>query len=460
MTKPSACSPCVASTSTPRRISLRRAPTLALAFALALVGLLGLVGGATGCDSGSGSSTDPAKTDAGADAAVDVGGGDDVAVVACAGDADCAAAFPQAGPCQVAICETAAGVCALESAPDDTACEDGDPCTTPDLCAGGVCVAGAALPCDDADACTEDTCDATGSCVHTPITGCSAATCGDGDCKDGETCETCPADCGECPAACGDGGCTGAETELSCHEDCAPEWMAKTAAGFHGRAFIADTASCATCHGADLVSGVRSCETCHSGWKTKCTFCHGGQDDQSGAPPFGLEGESDASARPVGSHTAHVSGSTVKQPYGCVTCHAVPTDALSPGHVDGDGQADVVVSDCDDGGSFDAATGTCSSVYCHGNGKSTSSSGSAAWTDGPKGCDGCHPQGGLGGDHKKHLSKGFGCQTCHGATVGSSTAISDPSKHLNCVKDLQGSFTYDTSTHKCSSIACHGSETW
>jgi hypothetical protein len=38
-------------------------------------------------------------------------------------------------------------------------CDDGDACTTSDLCSGGVCKGGVAPNCDDANPCTQDSCD-------------------------------------------------------------------------------------------------------------------------------------------------------------------------------------------------------------------------------------------------------------------------------------------------------------
>jgi hypothetical protein len=55
------------------------------------------------------------------------------------------------------------------------ACDDGDPCTGPDVCAGPAC-AGPDL-CDDSDACTSDQCDGQGVCTHAPVS-----------CDDGNPC--------------------------------------------------------------------------------------------------------------------------------------------------------------------------------------------------------------------------------------------------------------------------------
>lgn len=45
------------------------------------------------------------------------------------------------------------------------ACDDGEPCTKDDVCAGGTC-GGTSYDCDDQTACTIDTCDGAGGCVN------------------------------------------------------------------------------------------------------------------------------------------------------------------------------------------------------------------------------------------------------------------------------------------------------
>ncbi len=59
------------------------------------------------------------------------------------------------------------------------ACDDGDSCTGPDLCGGGVCVGGPSLDCDDGNPCTKDSCGDFG-CLH--------ASDDDGECNDGNAC--------------------------------------------------------------------------------------------------------------------------------------------------------------------------------------------------------------------------------------------------------------------------------
>ncbi|MGH7893295.1 MAG: hypothetical protein ACREQL_01425, partial [Candidatus Binatia bacterium] len=63
-------------------------------------------------------------------------------------------------------------------------CDDGDPCTSADACADGICL-GPASTCDDGNACTIDRCDGAGACGHEA----AAGPCEDGDgCSLGDTC--------------------------------------------------------------------------------------------------------------------------------------------------------------------------------------------------------------------------------------------------------------------------------
>ena len=65
----------------------------------------------------------------------------------------------------------------------------------------------------------------------------------------------------------------------------------KTKAGLWTAAQKADVESqymmmavCLTCHEDDRNN---QCNQCHTGWATRCTFCHGGRDNATGAPPAG-----------------------------------------------------------------------------------------------------------------------------------------------------------------------------
>src|SRR2546422_128852 len=62
-----------------------------------------------------------------------------------------------------------AGACA-GGTPNTAPCNDGNACTTPDTCAGGLCVGGPAPNCNDGNVCTTDTCNPATGCVSTPNT--------------------------------------------------------------------------------------------------------------------------------------------------------------------------------------------------------------------------------------------------------------------------------------------------
>lgn len=118
---------------------------------------------------------------------------------------------------------TAAACCPTAS------CNDGNPCTTNDLCAnqqvpGCVCgfFCGVPINCDDANPCTDDFC-SNGVCQHPPrncsdgdpctIDGCDALGCFNDpkDCDDGDVCtsDSCDGDTGQCqnPPRCADTVC-------------------------------------------------------------------------------------------------------------------------------------------------------------------------------------------------------------------------------------------------------------
>ena len=92
-------------------------------------------------------------------------------------------------------------------------CNDGNACTGPDVCAGGVC-APATLSCDDANACTIDSCSNPGGCAHVsvanktlcgPTSACFTGTCAPGKCGDGITMALLNEECDDGNTASGDG---------------------------------------------------------------------------------------------------------------------------------------------------------------------------------------------------------------------------------------------------------------
>ncbi|MEZ4461831.1 MAG: lamin tail domain-containing protein [bacterium] len=119
----------------------------------------------------------------------------------CASDSDC-------GTCQA--CDLSVGLC--EVVPDNTVCDDGDLCTTTDVCVAGVC-GGASTDCSGLDgACAVGTCNAsTGACESTPVA--DDTTCDDGDaCTETDVCTAgvcggAAKDCSGLDGACAAGTC-------------------------------------------------------------------------------------------------------------------------------------------------------------------------------------------------------------------------------------------------------------
>ena len=62
-------------------------------------------------------------------------------------------------------------------------------------------------------------------------------------------------------------------------------------------------------------------------------MCHGGTDNQTGAPPRTTWGQGADPVR-VGAHTSHLSGSSIAPAFDCGVCHVKPADALAAGHID------------------------------------------------------------------------------------------------------------------------------
>ena len=80
-------------------------------------------------------------------------------------------------PCLAAACDAATGDCSLVAAHEGAPCNDNDPCTLADSCVGGTCTGGPAPICKDDNPCTDDSCESGAGCVYTN----NALPCNDGD---------------------------------------------------------------------------------------------------------------------------------------------------------------------------------------------------------------------------------------------------------------------------------------
>ena len=250
------------------------------------------------------------------------------------------------------------------------------------------------------------------------------------------------------------------------------------------------TCATANCHGTALTGGATggpSCSTttgCHdkvgSGytWQTQCTFCHGDITTPSGngAPPQGVLGATAATDPTVGAHQKHVAATAMHAAWDCTMCHTKPTNATTPGHIDGTGgivQAEVKFSSLNPSSTYSFSTYSCSSSYCHGSGVTTKTS--PAWTSQTAlACvDGCHGgdpnRTGMSSEHRNDHG-GKACYICHAGVIDSNNNIiaGGLALHVNGVKDVKFSGTggssatgtYNNTTKTCTNPGCHGTKTW
>ncbi|MCB9729663.1 MAG: hypothetical protein H6744_05160 [Deltaproteobacteria bacterium] len=108
------------------------------------------------------------------------------------------AACSDGNPCTVDACDPVSGACS-HMATDSVPCSDGSECTFGDHCEVGVCIPGTLDGCNDGNQCTDDLCVDGTTCTHAPASG---TPCGDGEpctgpdaCEDGECVAGPPIDC-------------------------------------------------------------------------------------------------------------------------------------------------------------------------------------------------------------------------------------------------------------------------
>ncbi len=252
--------------------------------------------------------------------------------------------------------------------------------------------------------------------------------------------------------------------------------------------------ACGACHGAPpppphLES--QDCGACHSQTAEKmsikdptrhingvleveasaCNSCHGNSDNP--APPVDTQGRSDTGLVTVGAHQSHLKAlSGLRGPLECGDCHVRPEAVSDPGHVDGDGIAEVTFGALARTGGldpvWDRASARCASVYCHGASLQGGLVKTPTWTkvDGSqKACGACHGVPPAKGRHSSvfedHGFMGKNCTYCHqGVANATGTAIVGPDLHINGDLDVALSAgTWDPVTRTCSP-ACHGPKKW
>lgn len=198
------------------------------------------------------------------------------------------------------------------------------------------------------------------------------------------------------------------------------------------------------------------CDVCHQQGTAYCTECHGGDDNQTGAPPSGIEGETATTDLAVGAHSAHVEDGALASAIDCNECHTKPNAATDAGHFGLDSVAEITWGTVAGNQSvWNRATATCSNNYCHGNFTGGHSSNAPVWTSsGEEYCGSCHDVGAQASDlrwkHQFHVDVALlKCGDCHAAVVDTLLNIIDPSLHVNGVTD-----TLTRDELVCNS--CHG----
>ncbi len=230
-------------------------------------------------------------------------------------------------------------------------------------------------------------------------------------------------------------------------------WVQKASSDFHGKAIRSqgwDMTSCKTCHGGKYDGGTVqvSCLTCHTytAGPENCSTCHG--SSSSNAPPEDLNGNTLNTSSRVGAHQTHLQGTSRSKALTCAECHSVPGGVSTPGHIDGDDRAEVLMNSylanltTNSGAvvpnpSYNATTGSCSSTYCHGTFTNGNAGNSPVWNvPTSAACGTCHgttsgvtnQQKALpGGTHPNNLN----CSTCHGGVINASGSIINASKHID-----------------------------
>ena len=270
----------------------------------------------------------------------------------------------------------------------------------------------------------------------------------------------------------------------------------------HAAYFGTDTGSCGKCHSDHAVqgnpfshatsAGNRPIEVkfsgggsfangqcanlyCHSNGKgvytpstwgaaLDCTGCHGS------ATSTGANALS-------GKHANHVNNAAfLGTSYGCIECHSATvsdSSTIADRTKHDDGSIEVAGSHV----GTETAGGTCSSAYCHSDGKGTQKT--VSWTQTQTlDCKGCHGSdaapafASLAGEpnyanaganqpransHQVHVSSAATCQNCHGTTTASGVSLLAGAPHTNGSIDVVAGNgrSFGFAGHTCSNVSCH-----
>ena len=273
--------------------------------------------------------------------------------------------------------------------------------------------------------------------------------------------------CEQCHAANFQGGITNVSC-YNCHNYPHPPGIADTTSSdFHGKLIMANNFvmnACQKCHGSDFSgdgSNQLNCRNCHTQavGPLACNTCHGNFGDPSRiAPPRDINGNSSTDLITVGAHVSHLYTNNFAV-VACENCHLVPNANNVKNHFNQGSQTKIVVLDSlavhgiASNAVFDANTGTCSNIYCHGNfefkksdalperqfaytsDKMTGNNKIVKWTllDGSQApCGSCHgtTDGFISpvGHIKMPITE---CVACHSTVVNGKGEIVDKTRHIN-----------------------------
>jgi len=172
-----------------------------------------------------------------------------------------------------------------------------------------------------------------------------------------------------------------------------------------------------------------------------CTSCHGNSaetatpaDPLYAAPPVDVLGNSATTFLGVGAHQSHLNAGALSVAIACTECHVVPSGTSN--HPNGDLNVTFgpLATTADATPSWNASTGTCSGVYCHGGTLNSGSYTTPIWTivNGTQAaCGTCHgipPPPSTG-----HVTL-TDCGACH---CGYTSSTVNLSTHINGIVDVQ-----------------------
>ncbi len=242
----------------------------------------------------------------------------------------------------------------------------------------------------------------------------------------------------------------------------------------HGATPSWDGASCSGtyCHGSAKPvwtggAGQAACGSCHAippanHASSRCGDCHVRvANDQAQIVDDALHVDGQVSLgddsgtclachpQPGGAHASHTQAlHELRAPLGCPECHVVPTMLTSPGHID-QPSAPVFPAGWSGLGANDGAqptwslaAGQCSSVYCHGGGKTLGADAAATiirqptWIpgSGAASCGACHGIPPVDGAHSASMGLGD-CATCHPTTMNAGGGLISGGTHMDGVID-------------------------